>query len=50
MDPATRTQILNVEELDAAGTPDMSRIGCNWYKKVSRSASGTQTSIQPCIG
>ena len=31
MDPATRTQTLNTEELGAA--PDMSRIGCNWYKR-----------------
>ena len=27
MDPATRTQTLNAE-----GAPDISRIGCNWYK------------------
>ena len=31
MDPATRTLTLNAEELGAA--PDMSRIGCNWYKR-----------------
>ena len=33
MDPATRTQTLNAEELGAAGAPDMSRVGCNWYKR-----------------